>query len=275
MADHRRVLAERSILGFRNNGLRAIGIATLIAIASISVHTAPVAAADPTPTADPAASPTEFPTPVDASPSPTADPALVEASPAASPTETPIPVEESPSPTADPATASPTEAPAALAAPPADPAISTPTEAPAATVVVQSAIVSTVARPAVKVSEGARVVRIAMAQRGKRYASGSTGPRAFDCSGLVWYSYRIAGVSRHIGGGHSARGMYTWARMHGLTSRSNPQIGDIAIYGNGTHAAIYIGHGRVVSALNPRVGIRVTSLHALTAPFTTFIHTHI
>jgi len=82
-------------------------------------------------------------------------------------------------------------------------------------------------------------------------------------------------TSRHIGGGHSARGMYTWARMHGLTSRSNPQIGDIAIYGNGTHAAIYIGHGRVVSALNRRVGIRVTSLHALTAPFTTFIHTHI
>jgi cell wall-associated NlpC family hydrolase len=142
-------------------------------------------------------------------------------------------------------------------------------------VTAQRATTSSVAKPVVKPSLGARVVRIAMAQRGKRYASGSSGPRAFDCSGLVRYSYRIAGVSRRIGGGHSARGMYTWARMHGLTSRSNPQIGDIAIYGNGTHAAIYIGHGRVVSALNRRVGIRVTSLHALTAPFTTFIHTHI
>ena len=45
------------------------------------------------------------------------------------------------------------------------------------------------------------------------------------------------------------------------------------IYGNGSHAAIYIGKGRVISALNPRQGIRITRLHALRAPFTTFIHT--
>ena len=47
------------------------------------------------------------------------------------------------------------------------------------------------------------------------------------------------------------------------------------IWGDGSHAAIYIGHGRVISALNPRQGIRVTRLHALGAPFTTFIHTRI
>ena len=45
------------------------------------------------------------------------------------------------------------------------------------------------------------------------------------------------------------------------------------IYGNGSHAAIYIGNGLVISALNPRQGIRITRLHALTARFTTFIHT--
>jgi len=252
MADHRRVLAERSILGFRNNGLRAIAIATLLAIASISVHTAPVAATDPAPS--PAAAPTT-------SLAPTAAPATSAPAPA---TSAPAPATSAPAPTSYP-TAAPTAAPA--------------TSSPSATATVpvtdQRATTSSVAKPVVKPSLGARVVRIAMAQRGKRYASGSSGPRAFDCSGLVRYSYRIAGVSRRIGGGHSARGMYTWARMHGLTSRSNPQIGDIVIYGRGTHAAIYIGHGRVVSALNRRVGIRVTSLHALTAPFTTFIHTHI
>jgi len=220
-------------LGFRNHGLRAIAIATLVAIASISVHTAPVAATDP-------------------SPAPTT------------------------SPTAAPATAAPAAADPTTAAPATAVPTTSPTNSPAAApVAAQSAATSSVARPAVKVSEGAHVVRIAMAQRGKRYARGATGPRAFDCSGLVRYSYRIAGVSRRIGGGHAARGMYRWARMHGLTSRSNPQIGDIVIYGNGTHAAIYIGHGRVVSALNRRQGIRVTALHALGAPFTTFIHTHI
>ena len=234
---YRRVLAERSILGFRNHGLRAIAIATLIAIASISVHTAPVAATDPTPTAATSPSPATVP---------------------------PAP----PSPTEAPSTAVPPTPTAVVTTPPS----SVTTTAP---VVAQSATTSSVARPVVKVSEGARVVRIAMAQRGKRYARGSTGPRAFDCSGLVRYSYRLAGVSRRLGGGHSARGIYRWARLHGLTSRANPQIGDIVIYGNGTHAAIYIGHGRVVSALNPRQGIRVTALHALGAPFTTFIHTHI
>ena len=89
------------------------------------------------------------------------------------------------------------------------------------------------------------------------------------------YAYRSAGVSSHLGGGHSARGMLYWARIHGRASRSHPQVGDVVIYGNGSHAGIYIGNGRVVSALNPRQGIRVTRLHALTARFTTYIHTRI
>jgi cell wall-associated NlpC family hydrolase len=127
----------------------------------------------------------------------------------------------------------------------------------------------------IKPNLAARVVRIALAQRGKRYSRGSVGPRAFDCSGLVRYAYRRAGVSNHIGGGQSARSMLRWGRTHHLTSRSNPRVGDVVIYGNGTHAAIYLGHGRVISALNPRQGIRITRLHALRAPFTTFIHTRL
>ena len=55
-----------------------------------------------------------------------------------------------------------------------------------------------------------------------------------------------------------------------------PHIGRrVAIYGGGTHAAIWIGNGRVVHALNPRLDIRVTTLRAMTKPFTTFIHTRI
>jgi cell wall-associated NlpC family hydrolase len=116
--------------------------------------------------------------------------------------------------------------------------------------------------------------RVAIAQRGDRYVRGATGPRAFDCSGLVRYAYRKAGISGRLGGGHSARGMLYWARLHGKTSRRSPRVGDVAIWGNGSHAGIYIGNGRVISALNRRLGIRITRLHALSAPFTTFIKTH-
>jgi cell wall-associated NlpC family hydrolase len=69
--------------------------------------------------------------------------------------------------------------------------------------------------------------------------------------------------------------MYAWGKANGLTSRSNPRIGDVVIWGSGSHAGIYIGSGRVISALNSRQGIRITGLHALGAPFTTFIHTRI
>ena len=226
-------------MGFRDNGLRAIALATLVAISGVSAFVAPVAATDPSPTPTPAVTPS--PTPALASPTPTqtADPAT---------------------PTADPATPTPT--------PTVVPVPITTTPAPAA-------IAPVTVAPAARPNLAAKVVRIAMAQRGKRYVFGASGPRAFDCSGLVRYVYRMAGVSSRIGGGHSARGMLIWARRHHLASRSNPQIGDVVVYGNGSHVAIYIGRGLVISALNPRQGVRVTRLHALRAPVTAIIHTHL
>ena len=132
------------------------------------------------------------------------------------------------------------------------------------------------AGPSTSVSTAAvRVVHIAELQRGKRYAFGAAGPSAFACSGLVRYAYLKAGVSSRLGGGHSGTAMLAWGRAHHLVSRTNPQIGDVVIYGNGAHAAIYIGQGRVISALNPSQGIRVTGLHALHLSVTGFIHTHL
>ena len=40
----------------------------------------------------------------------------------------------------------------------------------------------------------------------------------------------------------------------GLTGRRNPHVGDIVIYGNGSHAAIYIGRGRVYQRPQPATG---------------------
>ncbi|MEI7744152.1 MAG: NlpC/P60 family protein, partial [Chloroflexota bacterium] len=122
---------------------------------------------------------------------------------------------------------------------------------------------------------GTLIVRIAERKLHDRYVRGAAGPNAFDCSGLVRYAYSRAGVSRLLGGGHSARAMYLWGVRHHLTSRVQPRVGDVVIWGHGTHAGIYIGNGRVISALNARLGIRITRLHALGTPFTTFIHTRI
>ncbi len=132
------------------------------------------------------------------------------------------------------------------------------------------------ASPSTSASTAAtRVVLIAEAQRGKRYAFGAAGPSAFDCSGLVEYAYRRAGVGSRLGGGHSGYGMLAWARAHHRFSRTNPQVGDVVIYGGGAHVGIYIGHGDVISALNPSQGIRITGLHALSNAVTGYVHTRL
>lgn len=144
-----------------------------------------------------------------------------------------------------------------------------------------AASIATLAAPTVAVAStsttastaAVRVVRIAEAQRGKAYVFGAEGPWAFDCSGLVVYAYRRAGVANRLGGGHSGYGMLTWARAHHRFSNSNPQLGDVVVYGGGAHVGIYIGNGRIISALNPSQGVRITGVHALTNSVTGYIHT--
>lgn len=233
------------------NGLAAISLATLVALGGSIVGAAPVAATDPSPSPTPTASaePTPSPEPSpDATPDPSVSPSV---EPAASPSTPPEPTVE---PSAE-----------ALASPAS-------TTSPAPTTTTTPAPTPT---PAPALSVRQKIVRIAKGQLRDRYVAGGVGPDEFDCSGLVRYVYRRAGVSDELGGGHSARRMYLWGRSHGLTSRRNPRVGDVVVYGHGSHVAIYIGNGYVLHALNPRQDIRITRLHAPTAPFTTFIHTRI
>jgi cell wall-associated NlpC family hydrolase len=250
----------------RAHGLRAAALAIAVALVGTAAIVPPVTATDPAPAESPAPSPSLSPSP---SPSPAPDPT---ASPAESPSPAPDPMAppaESPAPSAESPSSSPDPSSGTVPPASAEPA-ATPTPAPSPALATVTA-----PPPAVVPNIALRVVRIALAQRGDQYRLGSQGPSHFDCSGLVRYSYRQAGVSGKLGGGSSARGMLYWARLHGLTSPRNPRPGDVAIYGGGTHAAIWIGNGRVVHALNPRLDILVTRLHAVTKPFTTFIHTRI
>ena len=112
-----------------------------------------------------------------------------------------------------------------------------------------------------------------MRHRGAHWVYGATGPRVFDCSGLVIYAFRKSGDSAAVARGHlrSARALYRWYKARHLASRTNPKPGDLVIWGGGTHVGIYIGNGRAISTLTN--GVRVHGVHAVRARFTAYLHT--
>jgi peptidoglycan DL-endopeptidase CwlO len=97
-------------------------------------------------------------------------------------------------------------------------------------------------------------VQVALGQVGKPYAWGGSGPSSFDCSGLVTYAYRAAGIT-HLPRSSSA--MYSATTR---ISRSDLRPGDLVFYHSPvSHVAIYIGNGQVVEAPNSGNNVRVRS----------------
>ncbi|MEJ7770809.1 MAG: C40 family peptidase [Geodermatophilaceae bacterium] len=92
-------------------------------------------------------------------------------------------------------------------------------------------------------SDAARIaVETAYAQLGDSYVWGAAGPNSFDCSGLMMYVYKAAGVSLP----HSSRAQSTMGRA---VSRSELQPGDLVFaYSPVSHVGIYVGGGQVIHA---------------------------
>jgi cell wall-associated NlpC family hydrolase len=122
-------------------------------------------------------------------------------------------------------------------------------------------------------TEAQQIVTIAKRQLGDPWHYGSMGPSRFDCSGLVIYSYRKAGDGARIRAPYlrSARALYRFFKVRGLASRSNPKLGDLVVWGYGSHIGIYIGNGKAISTL--RNGVRIHRVYAVTARFTAYLHT--
>jgi peptidoglycan DL-endopeptidase CwlO len=101
---------------------------------------------------------------------------------------------------------------------------------------------------------GAIAVAYAMAQVGKAYVYGGTGPYGYDCSGLTMMAWAQAGVALP----HSASAQYA---MTPRVAISDLQPGDLMFfYSDIHHVGMYIGGGMFVNAENPSVGIRVQPL---------------
>jgi NlpC/P60 family protein len=115
------------------------------------------------------------------------------------------------------------------------------------------------------------VIANAKAKLGAPWVHYQIGPNSFDCSGLVYYAFRKAGYASKIGGRRSAAGYYAYFRAKGLASRTNGKPGDLVVWGGGSHIGIYLGNGKAISALTS--GVRIHGIYAVTAKFTTFLHT--
>lgn len=117
------------------------------------------------------------------------------------------------------------------------------------------------------------VILAAVNHLGAPYVFGATGPTTFDCSGLVWYAFRSTGHFAIIGNGAYRRGsaIYNYFLSRGLASRTDGRPGDIVAYDGGMHIGIYLGNGRVISALTR--GVSIHGLYTMNLPFTAFLHT--
>jgi NlpC/P60 family/Bacterial SH3 domain len=134
-------------------------------------------------------------------------------------------------------------------------------------------LTSTGAPAPVAASTGAdSVIAVAKAQLGDPWVHGAIGPRAFDCSGLVYYAFRVTGNLNRIGGGRmSGYGYLAYFRQRGLASTGGGRPGDLVVWGGGSHVGIYLGNGMAISTLVR--GVTVHGVYAVTARFTAFLHT--
>lgn len=101
-------------------------------------------------------------------------------------------------------------------------------------------------------------VRRALAQLGKPYVWGATGPSSFDCSGLVQYAYKGVGVDlpHHT---------YEQMRMGQQVPSGQAQAGDLVFSnfsgpGQPEHVQLAIGGGQVVEAQQHGVPVKVSPM---------------
>lgn len=106
---------------------------------------------------------------------------------------------------------------------------------------------------------GLKVARTAATQIGRPYRSGGESPKkGFDCSGLIYWSFRQNGVK-------VPRVTTEQMRAGQPVPRNRLQPGDIVVFRassgpNGLHTGIYAGQGKFIHSPNSRSKVRMDSL---------------
>lgn len=101
-------------------------------------------------------------------------------------------------------------------------------------------------------SAASAIVSAAYGQIGVPYVSGGSSSSGFDCSGLVMYCHRAAGISLpHSSGSQGSGGK----------SVSSPQPGDVVCYAG--HVGIYIGGGNMIHAPKPGDSVKIAKVSAV------------
>ena len=115
--------------------------------------------------------------------------------------------------------------------------------APASVPIAQASVSTVTALPAYAPAPRDRALaaaHVAMAQRGKPYRWGGAGPNSFDCSGLVYSSYRAVGVNLP----RTSRAQSTVGVRVDITK---VRAGDlIFFYSPVSHVGVYLGYGVMV-----------------------------
>ncbi|MEX5265250.1 NlpC/P60 family protein [Kocuria sp. CPCC 205231] len=98
------------------------------------------------------------------------------------------------------------------------------------------------------------IVGTAMQGVGTGYVWGGTSFGAWDCSGFTGWVYAQQGIDIP---------RTSFQQIAAATPTSTPQPGDLVSQNGGNHIGIYIGGGKMVSALNPTQGTFVHSVNAM------------
>ncbi|GGG05225.1 hypothetical protein GCM10007304_19130 [Rhodococcoides trifolii] len=110
--------------------------------------------------------------------------------------------------------------------------------------------------PAPATSAAQQAVDAAESKIGAPYVYGASGPNAFDCSGLVQWAYKQAGLQ-------IPRTSYEQASAGVSVSQANLQPGDVVSFYGGSHSGIYIGNGNVVHASTSGVPVKIAPLASM------------
>lgn len=116
-------------------------------------------------------------------------------------------------------------------------------------------------------SKTKKFIDLALSKQGTPYVFGAAGPDKFDCSGLVSWALKEAGVS---GGRTTARGLQERYAGSAITKKEDLKPGDLVFFhssntrgipkGKASHVEIYLGNGKTMGTDSPKEGAKVEQI---------------